>query len=168
MAQHGLGLLEEQLSSDGLLELGAHPSTDDVHNASTTVAELPPHLLESLKELGGAPPMPPRPPIAAPSPHEHAEIFDLVARLDVDEPETLLLDTALLDSLPPLPMLVTDETPPQTIELHVIRESGPLAAVETELARLPRPVVIAGALVASVSLAGVMAVLCWTLIHLVF
>ncbi len=177
MAKYGLGLLEEEPSSAGLVDLSPPPPPhppDDVHNVSTMVAELPPHLLESMKPPSlREPPDGPlaRPlslPSSAPRPwHGGAELFDLAGRLDADEPQTLQLDTVLLDASS-IPDPSMDEAPPQTIELHVIRESNPLAAIESELARLPRPWAIGGALVASVSIAGVIAMLCWTLVQLVF
>ena len=177
MAKYGLGLLEEERSSAGLVNLSPPPPPpDDVHNVSTMVAELPPHLLDSMKAPSRRePPEGPERPHAGPPSRTSsfprpwqggAELFDLTDRLDADEPQTLQLDTVLLDASS-IPDLSMDEAPPQTIELHVIRENSPLAAVESELARLPRPWIIGGALVASVSIAGVIAMLCWTLVQLV-
>ena len=166
MAKYGLGILEEELPSMGIPNLDP-PSLDNVHDISTTVVELPPQVLEALKPPGLRSSLD-----AAPRfrPWEGAaDLVDLSDRFDADEPKTVL-DTMLLDAaeLEAAGELAPEESPPQTIELHVVRDTGPLAVVESELARLPRPWVIAGALVASVAIAGVMAMLCWTIVQLVF
>ncbi len=181
MAKQGLGTADDELCPIGLVNLGPSPYPDDVHNASTTIAELPPQLLEALKPAGLRAGAEASSPPSARSLEAQDAISELVSldelvnldellRLDEDEPKTLLLDTVVLDaeSLPPLEAIPLEEAPPQTIELHVIRESMPLVAVESELARLPRPWIIAGALVASVSIAGAMALFCWTIAKLVF
>jgi len=170
MATPGVGILEDELFPAGYPYLEAAPAPDDVHNLSTTVAELPAHVLESLRSHAlGAPvadtSSPARASRAAWAGHE---LVDLTDRLDADEPMTLQLDTMMLEvaALPPIVELPMDEATPQTIELHVVREAGLLAGVESELARLPRPWLIAGALVASVVFAGVVVLLCWTLVQL--
>jgi len=179
MAKQGLGFVEDELSPLGLVTFTTPSSADDVHNASTTVAELPPHILEALKPPGlrierEEAVTPPPPSAGEGAGWAGAEgVLDLVERLDEGEPKTVQLDTIVLDiedieSIPELPVPPDDEAPPQTIELHVIREGGPLAAVETELARLPRAWLVAGALVASVSIAGVMVLFCWMLLEIVF
>ena len=180
MAQHGLGILEEQLTSTSLSRRGDAPTLDDVHNISTTVTELPPHLLEALKtpevRVNEAPPRPRQSTWSASSTSSTsstwkggAELIDLSERSDADEAMTLELDTVMLGMalLPPVAELPQEEAPPQTIELHVVRRAGPLAALETELSGLPRPWLFGGAAVAAICVAGVLAMFCWTLAELV-
>ena len=171
MAMTGLGILEDEPSTTGGSYLDASPALDDVHSLSTTVAELPAHLLEALKSHAfGTPGAEPPPPVSAAPRSSWAghELVDLTDHLDADEAMTLQLDTVMLDvaELPPLVELPLDEAPPRTIELHVVRETDPLAAVDSALVGLPRAWLVAGALVASLATTFVIALLCWTLVAL--
>lgn len=186
MAKHGLGFLEDDLAYAPLASAPPLLLDDDVHDMSTAVAELPPALLEELKtpELRDA-----EHPLALARTNTTAwlETDDLVDLVDLvehdpDQAMTMDLDTVMMDlaSLPPL--AVTDEAPPEAVELliryehgtshDVAHERGALGAlgalgvVAAELARLPRTWVVGGTVLGAAAAGSVVALLCGALVDL--
>jgi hypothetical protein len=159
--------MADEISLEGVLGPDAEPprvadDVEDVHDASTTVAELPAGLLDALKSPALRTPTASPPAIAASELEVHEDrdaLLDLVDGLDADEPETLQLETVLL-GVPLEPPEPTDvEASPRSIEIHVSTSTGALDAVESEIEQLPRTWKIAGALVAAFAVAIVAAAL---------
>ncbi|HVH42759.1 MAG TPA: hypothetical protein VM925_10460 [Labilithrix sp.] len=181
---------DDEASFAGLVSLStAPPPPNDVHNASTTVAELPLEVLALLKSGGVPDTAPPNSAIvptakSAGSVLEELEPEDLEPEepdieivemadltLGSEEPPTIQLETVMIEAgiltpLPP-PSSARRLEVPRMIELHVPEldaEIGAIAGVEREFARVPRGWMIAGALVASAMAASVAFVLLWSLL----